>query len=458
MTEHLQRVQNILDRDFDSYLEDLSALVRIPSVSWSAFDPLHVERSAQAVAALATDLEFFDSVNIVRAPKDDGTGLGQPAVLARKEPRNGAKTVLLYAHHDVQPPGDDALWETSVFEPVIRGDRMFGRGAADDKAGVVSHLASIKILQELGATDLGVVLFIEGEEEFGSPSFSNFLRDNKETLASDVIIVADSGNWSTTVPALTVSLRGNVTMTVRVRTLDHAVHSGMFGGPVPDAFMVASRIMTSFYASDGTVCVSGLTGSDEKTPEYPETQLREESGLLPSVDAIGSNSYLSRIWTQPSITITGIDAPTIENASNTLLPEVAFKISVRVAPGQKAQEAADAVIAHIDSVCPFGVIPIIEDVTIGEGFLVNTAGDAVAGMKKAMSDAWGETPVDMGVGGSIPFISEFVSEFSAAEILVTGVEDPDSRAHSPNESLHLGVFRKAIAAQAIFLSALSNKE
>lgn len=458
MTEHLQRVQNILDRDFDSYLEDLSALVRIPSVSWSAFDPFHVERSAQVVAALATDLEFFDSVNIVRAPKDDGTGPGQPAVLARKEPRNGAKTVLLYAHHDVQPPGDDALWETSVFEPVIRGDRMFGRGAADDKAGVVSHLASIKILQELGATDLGVVLFVEGEEEFGSPSFSNFLRDNKETLASDVIIVADSGNWSTTVPALTVSLRGNVTMSVRVRTLDHAVHSGMFGGPVPDAFMVASRIMTSFYAPDGTVCVSGLQGSDEETPEYPETQLREESGLLPSVDVIGSNSYLSRIWTQPSITITGIDAPTIENASNTLLPEVAFKISVRVAPGQKAQEAADAVIAHIDSVCPFGVIPNIEDVTIGEGLLVNTAGDAVAGMKKAMSDAWGETPVDMGVGGSIPFISEFVSEFSAAEILVTGVEDPDSRAHSPNESLHLGAFRKAITAQAIFLSALSSKE
>lgn len=222
-------------------IADLSALVRLPSVSWSAFDPANVRASAEAVADLARSTGVFgaDDVRIVRSAVDgdtadaetSGAELGQPAVLAVRPARNGKPTVMLYAHHDVQPQGDDALWETPPFEPTLRGDRLYGRGASDDKAGVMTHIASLRAIHaQFGDDlDLGVVLFVEGEEEFGSRSFRTFLREQKEHLAADVIVVADSDNWSVDVPSITVSLRGNVTFKLTLTTLEHASHSGMFG-------------------------------------------------------------------------------------------------------------------------------------------------------------------------------------------------------------------------------------
>jgi acetylornithine deacetylase/succinyl-diaminopimelate desuccinylase-like protein len=450
------KVAQIISRDFDATVAELATLVRIPSVSWSAFDPAAVQVSSEAVAERVRSLGVFDTVQVLQSQKSDGTGLGQPAVVARRNAKNNRPTVLLYAHHDVQPPGESTDWATEPFEPVIIGDRMFGRGAADDKAGVVSHLASIRALAELeGDLDLGLVLYIEGEEEFGSPSFQNFLSDHQELLASDVIVVADSGNWSVTVPALTVSLRGNVTFKLTVRSLDHAVHSGMFGGAVPDAMLAMIHLLASLHSEDGSVAVAGLTANAPITPEFDEAQLREESGLLPGVSPLGSGSFLNRIWNQPSITVTGIDAPNVDNASNTLLPEVSVRVSVRVAPGQLATEAADAVMAHLQAHAPWGITPVVTDISTGEPFLADTSGSAAVNARRAMADAWGVEPVDIGVGGSIPFISDFVAKFPEAQILVTGVEDPDSRAHSPNESLHLGVFEKAIVAQTLLLLALN---
>ncbi|MBK5238361.1 MAG: M20/M25/M40 family metallo-hydrolase, partial [Actinomycetales bacterium] len=305
----VQDVANLISRDLDAILAELASLVRIPSVSWSSFDPAQVQLSSEAVAQLATGLDFFDTVSILQSEKSDDTGLGQPAVVARRVAKNGRPTILLYAHHDVQPPGADADWLTTPFEPVIIGDRMFGRGSADDKAGIMSHIASIRALTELADdVDLGIVLYVEGEEEFGSPSFQNFLSDHRELLESDIIVVADSGNWSETVPALTVSLRGNVTFKLTVRTLDHAVHSGMFGGAVPDAMLAMIHLLASLHNADGSVAVSGLTSNSPVTPEYDEAQLRTESGLLDGVSPLGTGSYLNRIWNQPSITVTGIDA------------------------------------------------------------------------------------------------------------------------------------------------------
>jgi acetylornithine deacetylase/succinyl-diaminopimelate desuccinylase-like protein len=455
----VENVAALISRDFDAILAELATLVRIPSVSWSAFDPAHVQRSSEAVAGLATGLSFFETVNILQSEKSDGTGLGQPAVVARRAATNGRPTVLLYAHHDVQPPGADADWNTTPFEPVIVGDRMFGRGAADDKAGIMSHIASLRALTELaGDVDLGIVLYVEGEEEFGSPSFQNFLSDHRELLASDIIIVADSGNWSETVPALTVSLRGNVTFKLTVRTLDHALHSGMFGGVVPDAMLAMIHLLATLHNADGSVAISGLTSQSPETPEYDEVQLRTESGLLDAISPLGSGTFLNRIWNQPSVTVTGIDAPTVDNASNTLLPEVSVRVSVRVAPGQTAVSAAEAVTTHLLSHAPWGVVPVISDLSTGEPFLADTSGSAAVAARAAMTDAWGITPVDMGVGGSIPFISDFVAVFPEAQILVTGVEDPDSRAHSPNESLHLGAFEKAIVTQALLLLRLNMGE
>jgi acetylornithine deacetylase/succinyl-diaminopimelate desuccinylase-like protein len=438
---------------------DLTDLVRIPSVSWSAFDQQNVERSADAVAALLRDLHVFETVAVARAPIGAGPDQGQPAVIARRAARDGAPTVLLYAHHDVQPPGKDEDWDTSPFEPTVRGDRLYARGAADDKAGVMTHIAAIRALTEAAGSefDLGLAVFIEGEEEFGSRSFANFLAENKESLAADAIVVADSDNWSTDVPSLTVGLRGNVTFRLTVSTLEHASHSGMYGGGVPDAMMPLVRVLSSLHDSDGSVAVKGMTSHETEVPEFSEDELRHDAAVLDGVSVIGRGPVLSRLWNQPTITVTGIDAPSVANASNTLLPSVAVRISARVAPGQRARDAFEALSRHVRENVPFGAHVEIDEVDLGDPFLVDTSGWAAVEAKAAMKDAWGADPVEAGIGGSIPFIADLVREFPDAQILVTGVEDPDTRAHSPNESLHLGVFRRAILTEALLLARLNRR-
>ena len=440
-----------------STIAQLSELVRIPSVSWAAFDPAEVHRSAEAVSKLVNDLKVFDSVRISQAPIGETGALGQPAVLATRAAKNGRPTILLYAHHDVQPPGKDSDWESPPFEPTVRGDRLYGRGAADDKAGVLAHIAAIRALVETEGDDfdLGLALFIEGEEEFGSRSFSNFLRQHREELTADVIVVADSDNWDIETPALTIALRGNVTFRLTVKTLDHASHSGMFGGAVPDAMLAMVRLLATLHNESGSVAVAGLTSTEGETPHYDEDRLREEAALLDGVSPIGISSVLSRLWYQPAITVTGIDAPSVANASNTLLPSVSVRISARIAPGQNSADAYAALEAHLKANAPFGAVVEIDDVDRGDPFLVDTSGWAVSEAKAAMTEAWGREAVETGIGGSIPFISDLVELFPSAQILVTGVEDPDSRAHSPNESLHLGVFKRAILAEAILLSKLN---
>ena len=459
MTLELSRadaVRTAAEAGVPAALADLGRLVRIPSVAFPGFDHAEVRRSAEAVAALAEGTGVFDSVLIRDAGIPGTDERGMPAVLATRAARNGRPTILLYAHHDVQPVGDEELWETPPFEPTVRDGRLYGRGAADDKAGVMVHMGAIRALtQAVGEDfDLGVNLFIEGEEEAGSRSFAPFLADNADALRADVIVVADSGNWDARTPAVTVSLRGNARFTLRIRTLEHASHSGMFGGAVPDAMMAAVKLLGTLWDDEGAVAVDGLQVRDAATPPYTEETLRDEAGLPAGVRPIGRDSILSRIWNKPSITVTGIDAPSVRNASNTLTPEVSVVISARVAPGQSAQDAYAALEAHLRARAPFGAELEFTDVDFGDGFLVDTSGWAVADARAAMDEAYGVAPVDLGVGGSIPFVSDLVREFPQAQILITGVEDPHARAHSPNESLHLDTFRHALVAEALLLERL----
>lgn len=453
MREQLRRA---VREGFSRTVRDLENLVRIPSVSWPAFDPSEVVRSAQAVADLFRATGLFADVDVHRAAAGESGQLGQPAVIANRPARNGAPTVMLYAHHDVQPPGSDEHWDTPPFEPTRVGERLYGRGASDDKAGVVLHLAALRALQEVsGDVDLGVTVFIEGEEEWASPSFPNLLRDHRGTLRSDVIIVADSNNWDTETPALTTALRGSVACNVTIETLDRASHSGMYGGAVPDAMLAMAKLLATLWDEQGSVAVRGLRSAHMRVPEYAEADLREATGLLPGVRPIGQGDILARTWAQPAITVTGIDAPSVTNASNTLIPRVTVRVSARVAPGQDASEAAELIQTHLREHAPFGARVTCGPADTGEAVLLRADGPAASAMREAMRDAWQRAPVDMGIGGSIPFIADLAREFPGAEILVTGVEDPQSCAHSPNESQHLGVLEKAILTEALFLARLS---
>jgi acetylornithine deacetylase/succinyl-diaminopimelate desuccinylase-like protein len=462
-TAHAHALREAVEAGFPSAIAELTSLVRIPSVSWDGFDPEQVRASAEKVAELARETGVFDTVEVIQVPIPGSDVLGLPAVLARRAARNGRPTVLLYAHHDVQPEGDETIWQSRPFEPTLRGDRLYGRGTADDKAGVVTHLASIRALagvlrDELDTEpDLGIVFFAEGEEEFGSRSLPTILDRYHDQLAADAIVVADSGNWDLETPALTVGLRGAVAFNLRISTLDHASHSGQFGGQVPDAMLAAVTLLATLWNADGSVAVAGLTSHSAVTPEYDESRLREETGLLEGVAALGTGDILARAWYRPAISVTGIDAPTVKNASNTLVPSVRVRLSARVAPGQDAHDAFEHLAAHLTAHTPFGAHLEIADLDLGQPFLVNTDGWAASDTLETMHEAWGTAPVQMGSGGSIPFIADLVERYPKAQILITGVEDPDARAHSPNESLHLPTLRRAILSEALLLARVNSR-
>ena len=448
---HLDRAKKLIDAGFDSATKELEDLVRIPGIAWEAFDAKNLEHSAETIAKLFRDTGVFEVVEVRRASIDGKPG--SPAVVARRAARSGKPQILLYAHHDVQPPGDETAWETTPFEPVTKDGRMYGRGAADDKAGIVSHLAAIRTLVEICGPDfeVGISVFIEGEEEAGSPTFRPFLEQNQDILKADCIVVADSGNWSETIPALTATLRGLVSQVIEVKTLDHALHSGMYGGAVPDAMTATIRLLASLHDSEGNVAVAGLHEGKAADLPYDDADLRRDSGLLDGVSQLGTGTILDRIWNKPSITVIGIDVPSVALSSNTMLPSVSSKISMRIAPGQKPEDALEALRNHLEKHVPFGAQLHFGEIELGKPFAVDDSGWASELARVSLKAAWDETAVDIGVGGSIPFIADLIEVFPGAQILVTGVEDPDSRAHSPNESVHLESLRKTMLAESLML-------
>jgi len=455
-------------RVIPSVRASLERLVRIPSVSADPAAAPQLEASAREVAAQLRQAGL-PNVDVVTVPG------GQPAVLGWRPGPPGAPTVLLYAHHDVQPAGDRAAWDSDPFQPQERGGRLYGRGAADDKAGVAVHLAALRA--HGGRLPVGVTVFVEGEEEIGSPAISRLLAGHLDRVRADVVVLADSANWTTDVPALTTSLRGGVNVTVEVRTLRHGVHSGLYGGPVPDALTALCRLLATLHDERGDVAVAGLARGAAgppggaagppglsppalappalAAPELTEEQLRAEAGVLDGVRLTGTGSLAERLWARPAIAVIGLDAPAVDAASNTLIPAARARVSLRVAPGDDAAAASAALVAHLESHAPWGArVTVVPGATIAP-YAVPTGGRAYRAAHAALAEAWGRPAVDIGVGGSLPFVSAYAELVPGAEILITGVEDPGTRAHGPNESLHLTTFARACLAETLLLRNLA---
>lgn len=355
-------------------------------------------------------------------------------------------------------PVDASRWDSDPFTAEVRGDRIYGRGTSDDGAGIVVHIGALRALQQVSAElPVNVVVFIEGEEEVGSPSFQSFLQQNREVLRADVIVVADSNNWTVDVPAVTASLRGVVTLDVEVQVLGHAVHSGMFGGPILDAVTLSSRLISTLHDEDGNVAVRGLGGNPRAEVDWDEADFRRDSSVIDGYSLAGTADLAARVWTMPAIAVIGIDATSVADSANAIIPRCKFRLSVRTVPGTDSAEVARAVEHHLVSHAPFGcrVTTSIEET--GPSYLADMESQAVSDLRWALTTAWDEDAVAIGVGGSIPFIAQFEEVFPNAEVLVTGVEDPATNAHSENESQSLKTLKNATLAEALLLERLGSR-
>ncbi|MHC5560665.1 M20/M25/M40 family metallo-hydrolase [Kocuria sp. U4B] len=453
----VEALRSSVDAGFETALADLGRLVAIPGIAWPAYDPAELDRGADLVAELLTSTGL-DEVRILRATTEAGDP-GAPAVLARRPAAEGAPTVLLYAHHDVQPAGNPQHWASCPFTATERDGRLYGRGVADDKAGIMLHVAALRAVHDVLGEDLrlGITVFIEGEEETGSPTLPALFAEHQELLRADVVVVADSGNWQVGVPALTTSLRGLVDGTVEVRALSHGLHSGTYGGPALDALTLLGRLIATFHDEHGDVAVEGLVGSDKTEVELDEDQFRTDAAVPNRVRLAGTGPLTARLWTKPALAVVSIDAPATAVAANTLQPVARAKISLRIPPGNDPTHALDVLGRHVQAHAPFGAEVRFLPGAAGRPFAADPDSPAARAMHWAMEQAWGVPAVDMGVGGSIPIVAELARLFPDAQFLITGAEDPDTRAHGVDESLDLTDLRRGMLAEALLLARLDRQ-
>ena len=428
---------------------DLERLVRLPSVAFEDFPEEPVKQAGAAVAELMkkAGLPEVRLVDIPRAPQ---------AVFGARPAQPGAPTVLLYAHYDVQPAGEDSAWTSPPFEPTERAGRLYGRGASDDKSGIIMHAGA---LLALGADcPVGVKVLIEGQEENGQGGIEEFVKANAELLKADVVVVSDVGNYSIGVPTLTTSLRGMAALDVEVETLEGAVHSGMSGGPAPDALIALTRMIATLHDADGTVAVKGLDVIEYDGAPYDEAAFRKDAGVLPGVDLIGAGSIADRLYGRPSINVIGIDAPLVDGAANALIPKARGRVSVRLAPSQNPAEAQGVVAKHLEAAAPWHVKVKVTPRTVGEGFLAKTDGPAYAAATDAMAAAFQKDVVHYGEGGSIPLVAGFLEAQPTAEMILWGCLEPQCKVHAPNESVDLAEVEHCVLAEALFIAGMAEKK
>ena len=443
----VETIQPLVEGMMADVTEDLAALVRIPSCAFPGFPSEPVLQTADAVVNL---LERYG----VPAPRLLEVPSGYPAVFADSPAPAGAPTVLLYAHYDIQPAPAEQGWDVDPFEPVIGDGRMYGRGAADDKSGVMIIAAALRLFA--GQFPVGFKVLIEGEEETGS-NLEALIAANPDLVRCDAFIINDGGNMKGGEPELTVALRGIAACDVTVRTLQGMAHSGAFGGVAPDALMALIRILNSLLDEEGNVAVKGLTSFEWEGADILEADYRRAAGVLPDVGLMGAGSLASRLWSHPSVTSIGLDAPPTEGASNSLIPEAKARVSLRLAPGSDPEESVRRLMEHIHAAAPWGVTVITAPVNTGDAFHGKTSGPVFAAAQTAAADAFGVAPKVTGSGGTIPLLTTLQRLAPDAEFVIWGPGDERSQVHAANESLDLGELQRMIVAEALLLERLGMK-
>ncbi len=415
------------------FIDVLKLLVKIESISSEKKHYKDVEQSAESVK------DLFEGLGLTS--KISKSNEGMPAVLAQTEQDPTKKTVLLYAHHDVQPVGDLSLWETDPFVPEIIEGRLYGRGSGDNKAGVVTHYEVVKALKD--NPPVNIKIFIEGEEEIGSPTMEQFIKENKEDLEADVIVIADSGNIKSGLPTVTTSLRGLVDGTIVVDQPMKAVHSGLGGGIVPDAFMVLSRIISSFHNEKGELQIEGLTPSEGEVFEIPKDDIKKLLGS-DEINLFETDSYSKRLWLEPALSVLAIDAPGVDESINLLIPSTKAKVSLRLPPTENPEHAMRMLEEHIKKNTPWGANVKFIPESKGSGVVADPNKEFTKKLITEFKEVWKTEPAYMGVGGSIPFANVFTEQFPEAELVLIGPGDDEGNAHAPNESVCIEDIEKLI--------------
>ena len=439
------------EQNYDFFLEDLKVLARIPSVSFPGFDPKQVVRSAEAVAELCR-ARGLENVEILTLPG------AHPYVYADWLHAPGKPTLLLYAHHDVQPAGREELWKSPPFEPTERDGRLFGRGCADDKAGAVAHTSAIAAwLKTHGSLPVNVKLIIEGEEECGSDNLEPFLKKYASKVMADAIVLTDTGNYDHETPSITVALRGITAVDVTVTSMDHPLHSGMWGGATPDPVQALAKMIASVTDAKGRMLIPGIYKDVEKPPKaaeaslkvlkYTEKTFRAQSGLFKGTKLLVAPKDLLRSnWYWPCFSVNAIQASSKKDCANIINESAWCHMGIRLVPGMDADKSLAALKKHLLKNAPWGVKVEFSGENASPAWTTNTDAPAFAAARRALEKGYGRKSVDMGCGGSIPFVGPFAAALKGAPALMIGVEDPLSNPHSENESLHLGMFKKAIAS------------
>jgi acetylornithine deacetylase/succinyl-diaminopimelate desuccinylase-like protein len=428
---------------------DLARLVSIPSVSEWGF-PEHTRAAMLEAHDTVVDLLRSGGIETFGTLELEGTA---PVITGELPGPEGAPIVLLYGHYDVVPAGDEALWESPPFAATERDDAIFGRGAADSKSNILVHVGALRAWG--GKPPVGVKLLIEGQEEVGSPLEEGYPAANPEAFRADAILVADGGSIRAGQPSLTVSLRGDVRITVGVRTLGSNKHSGQYGGAAPDALVVLLRALASLYDESGDVVVDGLRRDDWEGESYTDEEFRALAEIDPAMPMVGTGSLGSRIWTGPSITVLGIDAPEVEGAAAAVQSHARASLNVRIHPEQDAKEAQEAVIRHLEAQRPFGVPLEVQAGATGDGYYGRTSGPAWDAMASALERAWGTPPVQIATGGAIPLVKALSEGVPDAAIFVFGATDSFANIHGPNERLLVDEWEKAVLAEALFFEELA---